>query len=202
MQPRLVIQQKITAFTNKYEVYASQPDGSKAQLIAFAQQKRLAFKEKVIFYGDSGKTQVVFSFRAEKVLDVHGRFIVEDAAGQIIGSFKKEFAKSLINSTWNILGTDDKPVIQVSESDQTLAILRRFGGMIPIAGDIINIVTLLLRYHFIFTDLNTNQLVGTYQKTKLIRDHYLFSMTDESYNQQDWRVLTAMSVALDALQSR
>ena len=202
MKPRLIVEQKITAFVNKYEIYECQADGNKGRLAALAQQKRLAFKEKVTFYSGTDMSQAVFSFRAEKVIDVHGHYMVEDAGGKLVGSFKKEFGKSLINSTWNILGEDGQPELRVSESNQALAILRRFGGIIPVVGDFIDLLTLLLRYHFVFTDVRSGQVVGRYQKTKLLRDNYELSMTDEAYDQKDWRVLASLAVALDALQSR
>ena len=202
MVPRLIVEQRITAFVNKYSVYAAGRDGSKGQLVALAQQKRFAFKEKVIFYSDEAKTQVAFTFRAEKVLDVHGHYFVEDANAKLVGSFKKEFAKSLFNSTWTILNADDQPKLVVSESNQTLAILRRYIGFIPIVGDLFELVMLFFRYHFVFADSATGQAVGRYQKTTLLRDHYVLSMTDEAYAKEDWRVLAAMAVGLDALQSR
>jgi uncharacterized protein YxjI len=202
MKPKLIIEQKITAFANKYLVYSAQADGSKDELTAYAQQKRLAIREKIIFYSDESKSQALFSFRAEKVMDVHGRYLVEDADGKLIGTFKKEFAKSLINSTWNILGSSDQPLLTISESSQALAIFRRFGGVIPIVGAFVEIITALLRYHFVFTIADTGQVVGTYKKTTLFRDHYLLSIEDEAYSQVDWRTFVSMAVALDALQSR
>ena len=48
----------------------------------------------------------------------------------------------------------------------------------------------------------TGQELGQYKKTTLFRDHYALSMNEGAYNQYDWRVLAAMAVALDALQSR
>ncbi len=202
MKPKLIVEQKITAFVNRYMVYEALPDGGKGQLMAFVEQKRLAFREKVTFFSDKDKSNILFTFRAEKVLDIHGRYFVEDAAGQIIGSFKKDFAQSLINSTWNILDESGQPSLQISESSQALAIFRRFGGMIPIVGGLVELLTVFLRYHFSFTDVGSDQEVGKYQKTTLLRDHYLLSMDESAFAKTDWRVLAAMAVALDALQSR
>jgi len=202
MKPRLFIEQKITAFVNKYKVFAADETGSQSGLAALAQQKRLAFKEKVTFFTDEQKTTTAFTFRAEKVLDVHGSYFVEDANGQVVGMFKKEFLNSLINSTWKVMDADGTELFMVKESNQALAALRRFGGWIPIVGEIIDIVTLFLKYHFVFIDMTTSQEVGSYQKTTLFRDHYTLSMTDEAYAKADWRTLAAMGVALDALQSR
>jgi hypothetical protein len=202
MKPRIIVEQKITAFTNQYRVFGANEDGSKASLIAFAQQKRLAFKEKVSFYSDETKQNLVFTFRAEKVMDIHGKYFVEDPAGNQVGTFKKDFAQSLVSSTWHILDANDTPSLIVSESNQTLAIIRRYGSFIPIVGDIIELVTAFLKYHFVFKKPGSEAVSGTYIKTTLFRDHYLLAMNDEAWNAHDWRVLAAMAVALDALQSR
>jgi uncharacterized protein YxjI len=202
MNPKLIVEQKITAFVNKYAIYAVDAAGNKAQLVALAQQKRLAFKERVTFYSDEARTQPIFTFRAEKVLDVHGRYVVEDMQGAVIGTFKKEFKASLLKSTWHILNADGQPQMTVAENSLTLALFRRFAGFIPIIGDLVEIVSLFLRYHFSFVDNTSNQEVGIYKKTTLFRDHYARSMTDQAYADKDWRLLAAVAVALDALQSR
>jgi uncharacterized protein YxjI len=202
MKPRLIIEQKITAFANKYMVSVANEAGEKAQLVAFAQQKRLAFKEKVTFYTDEQKTSVAFTFRAEKVMDVHGRYFVEDASGQMLGMFKKEFMQSLLNSTWKVIDKDGNEVFIVKESNEVLAALRRFIGWVPFVGGLFEIVLLFIRYHFSFVDPSSQQELGQYKKTTLFRDHYLLSMTDDAIARTDWRVIAAMAVALDALQSR
>jgi uncharacterized protein YxjI len=171
-------------------------------LVAFAQQKRLAFREKVTFYQDEAKTTPIFTLRAEKVLDVHGRYFVEDMNGQLLGMFQKRFAKSLINSTWIIMDTAGNQLFVVQENNMVLAVLRRFISFVPYFGDILEIVIKFFKYHFQFMDEATNTEVGMYEKITLIRDQYKLSMTDEAVAKIDWRVLAAMGVALDALQSR
>lgn len=202
MKPRFIVEQKITAFVNRYAVFAADEQAKKEKMVAFVEQKRLALKEKVSFFSDETKSELIFTFRAEKVLDVHGRYLVEDGGGNYIGAFKKEFAKSLLNSTWNILDNDSKAVLTVSESNQILAVARRFVGFIPIVGELFDIVLAFFRYHFTLTMPGTKQEVGKYQKTTLFRDHYLLSLDDDVHAAHDWRVLVAMAVALDALQSR
>lgn len=202
MNPRLIVEQKITPFANQYAIFSADSAGTKVDLLAFAHQKRLAFKEKVTFYSDESKQKEVFSFRAEKVMDIHGKFLVEDPEGNQIGAFKKEFKKSLLNSTWNTLDKNDGPELTVSESNQALAIIRRIAGFIPIIGDLIDLIVAFLRYHFVVAETETNKEVGRYQKTTLFRDHYLLSMDEDAYKAHDWRVLASMAVALDALQGR
>ena len=201
MTPRLIIEQKITALVNRYEIYRATEDGAKGDMIALVEQKRLALKEKVNFFTDASKSTLAFSFRAEKAMDVHGKFFVEDAENKRIGIFKKEFKKSLLNSTWNILGANDSVALTISESNKAYAVVRRFIGWIPIVGELFEVVSGFIKYHFSFQNPEGVE-VGTYRKTTLFRDHYTLSVDDETYAAQDWRVLASMAVALDALQSR
>ena len=41
------VKQKITVMVNQYRVIERLPDGTEGRLLAFAQQKRMSFKEKV-----------------------------------------------------------------------------------------------------------------------------------------------------------
>lgn len=202
MKSRLIVEQKITAFVNKYSLFAIDETGAKCQPLGLAQQKRLAFKEKVTFYTDEHKIAVAFTFRAEKVMDIHGNYFVEDAAGQLLGGFQKQFKASLLNSTWHLKNSQGATQVVVKESNDLLAAMRRFGGMIPFIGDVIEILCMLLKYHFVFMRPDTNEVVGTYEKTTLFRDHYTLSLTDEAVGMIDWRVYAALGVGLDALQSR
>lgn len=202
MKPRLIVEQKITVFVNRYEIYSVKSDGTKDVMVAFAEQKRLAFKEKVSFYTDTSKSKLAFTFRAEKVMDVHGKYFVEDPDGKLLGAFKKEFGKSLLNSTWDILDDSDNPLLIIRESNQFLAVARRFAGWIPFIGDFLDILTNFFRYHFSFLRAGTSDEIGMYSKTTLFRDYYRLDMSDQAYALRDWRVFAAIAVALDALQSR
>lgn len=196
MKPRIIVEQKITAFANKYHIYQTNPDGTKGAILAFAQQKRFNIKEKVMFYTDESKQNLAFTFRAEKVLDIHGRYFVEDANGQMIGMFRKLFAESLLKSTWRVMTPDGVERYQIAETNTVLAVLRRFGG------DAINFITMFIKYHFSVIDLVTSAEVGKYQKLTLFRDHYRFELDDAASEAVDWRVWAAMGVGLDMLQSR
>src|SRR6266536_1893807 len=84
------MKQRITVMVNRYD------------LLAFAEQKRMAFKEQVTFFADTAKTQPLFSFKARKVIDLGSGYDVTDAHGQPIGWFKKDFGKSLLRSSWHL----------------------------------------------------------------------------------------------------
>jgi hypothetical protein len=187
------IRQKITLMVNRYEIVAANPDGSEGAVIAFAQQKRMQFKEEVIFYTDETKTRRVFSFKARQGLDVRAQNDVFDETGQPLGSFKKDFGTSLLRSTWHL----DVPGLQAlgQERRVNIAILRRAWDFLPYIGE----VWIPFVFHFDFVDKATKQVVMSSERQKAIRDRYTVTVPDPRI---DFRVAAAMGVALDALQSR
>ena len=191
--PAFSMKQRITMMANKYELIATNPDGTDGPLLAFAQQKRMAFKEEVTFYTDDRKAQVVFSFKARKRLDLGSGYDVFDATGQPIGWFKKEFGKSLLRSSWQLTSAGIES--DGTERNPTIAIVRRVWEFVPFVGEI----PLPFIFHFDFTDRASGQPVLSVERKISVRDRYRATVQD---NRLDFRVAAAMTVALDALQSR
>ena len=182
-EKQLIIKQRIRMMVNQYEVRTANPDGSEGEMVAFAQQKRLAFREQVTLYTDDRKQRPLLGFKARQIIDLGATYDVTDAGGSPIGSFRKDFAKSLLRSTWHI----EQPGYGVAtgqERNQVIAILRRF-------------VLSWLPYHFDFT-LN-GQPVFSIVKKFALRDKYVVDIQDPRF---DRRLVIAMAVALDALQAR
>lgn len=191
--PSFLVKQHITLMVNRYEILTANPDGSEGPLLAFAQQKRMSFKEEVNFYTDSAKTTKLFSFKARHGLDVRAEHDVFDADGNPIGWFKKEFATSLLRSTWQM--TYDGVQTRGQERRPFIAILRRVWDFIPFIGE----VWVPFVFHFDFVDVATGQVVMISERKKSIRDRYVISVPDPRL---DFRLAASMAVALDALQSR
>ena len=191
--PQFFIRQRVTVMVNRYEIRAADPDGSEGHLLAFAEQKRMKFKEEVTFFADESRTRPIFSFRARQRLDVHAEHDVLDEYGQPLGSFGKNFAASLLRSTWALhasgvdaVGRERRPLI---------AVLRRFWRFIPWLGEI----WVPFVFHFDFIDRETGDVVMVSERRKAVRDRYTVTVPDPRL---DFRVAAAMAVALDALQSR
>ncbi|MFV2019246.1 hypothetical protein [Micromonospora sp. LOL_023] len=184
-QQQLHVRQRIRLMVNQYEVCAVGPDGSVGQLLAFAQQKRLAFREQVTIYADDQRQQPLLGFKARQIIDLGATYDITDAAGAPIGLFRKDFARSLLRSTWHVeqpgLGTATG-----AERNQVVAILRRFTDLLS-----------WLPYHFDFV-LGDQPAFSVVRKWGL-RDSYLVDIHNPHL---DRRVVIAMAVALDALQSR
>jgi uncharacterized protein YxjI len=184
-QQQLIVRQRIRLMVNQYEVHAVAPDGSEAGVLAFAQQKRLAFKEQVTLYTDDTKQTPVLGFKARQVIDLGATYDITDAAGRPIGLFKKNFRESLLRSTWHLAQPNYGEMVG-RESNLPVALLRRFVDWLA-----------WLPYHFEFL-LGDRPAFSVVKKWGL-RDRYVVTIHDP---QLDRRLIVAMAVALDALQAR
>lgn len=187
------VKQRITMMVNRYEIRAAAADGSEGPIVAIAQQKRLAFKEQVTFYADEAKQVPLFGFKARQRMDLGATYDVTDAAGASIGFFRKQFAASLLRTTWE-LGTADGTTAIGRERSPGVAIARRLWGFIPIVDSLPSPFV----FHFDFTDPAGQVLMSSVRKRSL-RDRYDVSVPG---GRLDGRVAAAMAVALDALQGR
>jgi uncharacterized protein YxjI len=184
-QQQLIMRQRVRLMVNQYEVHAVGPDGSEAGMLAFAQQKRLAFKEQVTLYTDDTKQTPVLGFKARQVLDLGATYDVFDAAGTPVGLFRKNFGQSLLRSTWHLEQPGYGEMVG-QETSLLVALLRRFVDWLS-----------WLPYHFEFV-IGDRPAFSVVKKWGL-RDRYVVTIHDP---QLDRRLVVAMAVALDALQSR
>jgi uncharacterized protein YxjI len=184
-QQQLIVRQRLRLMVNQYEVHAVGPDGGEAGVLAFAQQKRLAFKEQVTLYTDDTKQTPVLGFRARQVIDLGATYDVTDANGTPIGLFRKSFRESLLRSTWRLEQPGYGEMVG-RETSLPVALLRRFVDELS-----------WLPYHFEF--LISERPAFSVVKKWGLRDRYVVTIHDP---QIDRRLVTAMAVALDALQSR
>jgi uncharacterized protein YxjI len=151
--------------------------------MAFAEQKRMAFKEQVTFFTDESRTRAVFGFKARKTMDISSGYDITDEHGQPLAFFRKDFGASLLRSTYHVEGPGFAGTGQ--ERNVLIAVIRRLGECpLPV--------------HFDFVDPNGNTLLVSERRLG-ISDTYNVSVPDQRV---DFRVAAAIAVGLDALMSR
>lgn len=194
---RFTVRQKITMMVNRYEIRSVDGAGTEGPLLAFAQQKRMAFKEQVTFYTDETRSHPVFAFKARTRMDLAATYDVTDPAGASLGWFRKDFGKSLMRSTWHLGAADGLEAVG-TERNKNVALARRAWEIVPFANEIPAPFT----FHFDFTSPD-GTVVLISERRRTLRDRYDVQLPAASNGWRlDWRVGAAMAVALDALQAR
>jgi uncharacterized protein YxjI len=190
------LHQKITFLANEYQVLEDTPDGQQA-LIGYAKQKRLTLREQFTLFKDEAQTEVVATSAARSVLDLGAIYDIAGADGKPLAAVKKDFRKSLLNSTWTIYDpTVTNPIFSLREKSQFMAIFRRLWEFLPYISE----APFPIKYHFVV--LKDDQVAGEYIKITRFRDHYALYLDEQSENAVDKRAWMITAVLLDAMQSR
>jgi uncharacterized protein YxjI len=188
---RYHVHQRITPFQNTYRIMVD-AGGEPGQLIAFAKQKRMAFKESFTLYGDESASRPVLSITADRRIDVRSAMTVRDPAGAVVGTLRKRGAASLFRSTWE-MEQPGRPQVLVQERSLPVALLRRFLDLVPYLN------TLPIPWVFHFDGTVGGRVVLTHTRLWGIRDRYVLELFDPSV---DSRLAIALAVCLDAMQKR
>ncbi len=194
---RYLIDQLVRPIANLYRITplaaGETPAGGP---IAFVRQKKLALKEDIRFFSDESETQELFRIKARSMLDIGGaRYDVTGPGGEPIGRLEHQFKRSLIRSTWKIVGPDETQVALAQEKNAALAIARRIVDFVPY-GEWVPIP-----YDFVLLD-GERQLGHFTRKLLSLRDRYILDLTGDHERRLDRRLAIALGIALDALQNR
>jgi hypothetical protein len=181
------VEQLIRPIVNLYRISSVAPDGGKTP-VAFVRQKRLAMKEDIRVFADEDESNELFRIKARRVIEIGGRYDVTDPEGERIGVLEKRFAKSLIRSTWRLLGPHEEVVADAQERNVVIAILRRVQDTIP------------LPYHF--TISIEGREVGGVSRRFTLRDRYTLDLAHDTERRIDRRLGVAFAVGVDTLQDR
>jgi hypothetical protein len=189
------LDQLIRPIANLYRISTLGPDGaSPGEPLAFVRQKKLKIREDIRFFADESESEELFRIKARAWLELAGRYDVVAPDGARLGVLEKVFGRSLLRSTWRVLDENEQEVAFTHEKSVPLAILRRVIDLVPY-GELVPVV-------FQFTIYMDGQEVGEMRRPIGLRDRYILRLSGDPDRRIDRRVAVALSVALDALQSR
>jgi hypothetical protein len=188
------IDQLIRPIANLYRISTLGSDGGPGQPVAFVRQKKLSIREDIRFFADESETDELFRMKARQVFDVRGRYDVTSREGERIGTLEKVLGISFIRSTWRVYDASEQQVALAQEKSIHVALLRRLIDFVPY-GEFAPIV-------FQFTILMDGREVGELRRPLGVRDRYTLSIGGDPDRRLDRRVVVALGIALDALQSR
>jgi uncharacterized protein YxjI len=178
----LELRQRITPLQNRYDLVGFH-NGTET-LLGYAEQKRFSLKEKVTFFSDDAKTQIVFTIGARSVMELAATYDICGADGAVLATLKKDFKSSLLRSTYQRTTADGRQLV-ARERAMWRAIVRRVTDAIPLPLQ--------------FDVMQGEHRLMTVDRVFALKDVYKVSVADDSF---DWRVAAAIAVAQDAFMNR
>lgn len=111
-------------------ITATDADGN---VIMFIKQKMLKLKEQVEVYNDADQTQLLFTMKADRVIDFSANYHFADAQGNDWGAVRRKGMRSLWSAHYEIM-QDGEIDMTMSEESAFKKILEALLGEIPLIG--------------------------------------------------------------------
>ncbi len=139
-------QHKTLEFRRKFlKIFGAQidiTDPANNQLVGFIKMKAWKLREDIRIYSDKTESQELLSIHARQIIDFSATYDVTDTTtGEILFAIKSKGLKStFVRDHWKIVDTSDAPIGVLQETSSGLALARRYLGIIPIVGELIDLV--------------------------------------------------------------
>ena len=102
-------------------------------LICYVKQKAFKLKESITVFADSEQTRPLYTIQADRVLDFRARYNFADAAGNYLGSIKRQGMRSIWRAHYDVLDGESLEFTITEESAWT-KVLDALIGEIPVLG--------------------------------------------------------------------
>jgi uncharacterized protein YxjI len=130
-QQRFLIRRKLLTFVGaKLHVF-----NEVGEIILYSKMKAFKLKDDITIFTNESMTEPLVRIRSRNIIDFAGTYDVFDVStGQEyhIGALRRKGVKSLIKDEWLIFNTQDQQIGQIVEESASLALLRRFVGIMSL----------------------------------------------------------------------
>lgn len=112
------------------------------QQIGFIKMKAFKLKEDIRIYRDPGMQQELLRIQARNVIDFGATYdVIDSTSSQTLFSYRRKGLRStFVRDHWLLLDPAGNQVGEIQETSSQLAIMRRWFGIIPYVGDLIELI--------------------------------------------------------------
>jgi hypothetical protein len=93
----LTLRFKLIAISNQFELV-----DQRGQTLGFVKQPWAKIKEAVSVYRDDTMKTLLFTIKADRILDLRAKYTIADAQGNVIGELQRHMVKSWFKSTYSL----------------------------------------------------------------------------------------------------
>lgn len=113
------------------QIYIKDASG---QLIGYVKQKMFKLKEDISIFSDESQTHLLYSIKADRIIDFSANYHFTDASGRFLGSIKREGVRSLWKASYLVTDSNNAEVFRVSEESGWTKVLDGLLSEIPVIG--------------------------------------------------------------------
>lgn len=113
------------------QIYIRDANG---QLLGYVKQKLFKLKEDINIFADESQTQHLYNIKADRVLDFSAKYNFTDAAGNQLGSIKRQGMRSIWRANYEIQDQTSNGVMKINEENGWIKVVDSLVGEIPVLG--------------------------------------------------------------------
>lgn len=103
-------------------------------LIGYVKQKLLKFKEEINVFADERQMHLLFTIKADRVLDFSAKYNFTDSHGNFIGAIKRRGMRSIWKANYEIYDSAGTHSLQIAEESAWIKVFDALVGEIPLVG--------------------------------------------------------------------
>ena len=113
------------------QIYIRDANG---QLLGYVKQKLFKLKEDINIFADESQTQHLYNIKADRVLDFSAKYNFTDAAGNNLGSIKRQGMRSIWRANYDIFDAASNQVMKINEENGWVKVIDSLVGELPLVG--------------------------------------------------------------------
>lgn len=104
------------------------------ELLGYVKQKLFKLKEDINIFADESQTRHLYNIKADRVIDFSAKYNFTDAAGNHLGSIKRQGMRSLWRANYDIFDTASTAVMKINEENGWVKVIDSLIGEVPVIG--------------------------------------------------------------------
>lgn len=176
--------------------------------LGYTKMKAFKLKEDISIYTDRTETQEYLRIKARNIIDFGTTYDVYEPTNDkpVISLRRKGLRSTFVRDYWNIADADGVQSGYIQETSSTLAILRRWLGLVPFVGPILELVFAFLpqTYSIYHGVAGSEALVGTIEHRKnpfIVKMGLTFTAGESAFDKRFGVAATSLLAIVDANKS-
>jgi uncharacterized protein YxjI len=104
------------------------------QMVGYVKQKMFKLKEDISIFSDESQTLLLYSIKADRIIDFSANYHFTDASGRFFGSIKREGMRSFWKASYLVTDSNNAEVFRISEESGWTKVMDSLLSEIPVIG--------------------------------------------------------------------
>lgn len=113
------------------QIYVRDANG---QLIGYVKQKLFKLKEAINVFSDEGQTNLIYTIKADRIIDFSAKYNFSDSSGRMLGSIRRKGMRSIFKAHYLIFDENENQTMEIHEENGWVKVVDALIGELPIIG--------------------------------------------------------------------